>query len=218
MARDYYLVLGVDRGETPRGIRTAFLEQAKRHHPDRAGHAATPRFQTLAEAYETLSDPRKREAYDAALDRPVPPAAEPTWTEPLDVLDPGARFQPAFDDLQERFLRNFLGGWSPKGELTEGLNIEVRLTTAEAIEGVVIPLEIPTLQICDACDGAGFVWPFPCTECRRTGRVLVPKTLNLRIPPLAALGRVYEIPLEEHGIHNFFLRVHVVVDDHAGGF
>jgi DnaJ-class molecular chaperone len=218
--RDYYLILGVDRGETPRGIRAAYLDLAKRHHPDHAGQAATPEFQTIAEAYETLSNTEKRRTYDATLDesaasRPAPPRP-PDWAplraEPIDVLDTAAGYRPSFGALQERYLRNFVGAWAPKGELVEGLNLEVLLSTEEAMRGVLLPLEVPTLGVCAACDGSGYAWPFPCSECRQLGRVLVPKTVHLHIPPLMASGRIHEIPLDSLGIHNFYLRVHVVVD------
>jgi curved DNA-binding protein CbpA len=60
MARkDYYLILGVSRRESPRDIQDAFRELAKRYHPDLAGPAGAPRFQDVREAYEVLSDPEK---------------------------------------------------------------------------------------------------------------------------------------------------------------
>jgi curved DNA-binding protein CbpA len=65
--RDYYVVLGVERGEPFDGIRRAFHELALRYHPDRAGEGATALFQDLVEAYRVLSDARTRAAYDRAL-------------------------------------------------------------------------------------------------------------------------------------------------------
>ena len=65
--RDYYVVLGVERGEPHEGIRRAFHELALRYHPDRAGEGATALFQDLVEAYRVLSDARTRAAYDRAL-------------------------------------------------------------------------------------------------------------------------------------------------------
>jgi len=65
--RDYYVVLGVERGEGSDGIRRAFHELALRYHPDRAGEGSTALFQDLVEAYRVLSDARTRAAYDRAL-------------------------------------------------------------------------------------------------------------------------------------------------------
>ncbi|HJU61775.1 MAG TPA: DnaJ domain-containing protein, partial [Candidatus Binatia bacterium] len=58
--KDYYLILGVSRRESPRGIQDAFRELAKKYHPDLAGPGGAPRFQDIREAYEILSDPEKR--------------------------------------------------------------------------------------------------------------------------------------------------------------
>lgn len=65
--RDYYGLLGVRRDATPDELRAAYRREAVRVHPDKCpGDAsASARFQQLSEAYQVLSDPRKRQAYDA---------------------------------------------------------------------------------------------------------------------------------------------------------
>src|SRR5262249_44980799 len=63
MQSDYYLVLGVSRDETSRGIRDAYRQLAKRHHPDLAGPEQAEAFRELVEAYEVLSDAEKRRRY-----------------------------------------------------------------------------------------------------------------------------------------------------------
>jgi curved DNA-binding protein CbpA len=115
--RDYYVVLGVERGEPAEGIRRAFHELALRYHPDRAGEGATALFQELVEAYRVLSDGRTRAAYDRALKhaeaasgKAAPPAAIPVPFSPRsDVPEPlaawglaGARAAP----LDAWFQRN----------------------------------------------------------------------------------------------------------------
>src|SRR5262249_15663888 len=69
MQSDYYLVLGVSRDETSRGIRHACRQPAKRHHPDLAGPEQAGAFRELVEAYEVLSDAEKRRRYTRGLRR-----------------------------------------------------------------------------------------------------------------------------------------------------
>ncbi|HNS86486.1 MAG TPA: DnaJ domain-containing protein, partial [Parvularculaceae bacterium] len=66
MAQDYYSVLGVDRGADDAAIKSAFRKAAMQHHPDRnqGDAAAEQKFKEVNEAYECLSDPQKRAAYD----------------------------------------------------------------------------------------------------------------------------------------------------------
>ena len=59
---DYYAVLGLAKNATPEQIKKAFKKQAMQNHPDRGGDAET--FKRVTEAYETLSDPAKRQQYD----------------------------------------------------------------------------------------------------------------------------------------------------------
>ncbi|HEX5544709.1 MAG TPA: DnaJ domain-containing protein [Nitrospira sp.] len=67
--KDYYTVLGVTPAEGLHAIRRAYRSLAKQYHPDYAGQEGQTQFQEIQEAYEVLSDPRKRKEYDAS--RPV---------------------------------------------------------------------------------------------------------------------------------------------------
>src|SRR5258708_38003064 len=65
--RDYYEVLGVDRGAGEQDLKSAYRKLAMQYHPDRnpGDHAAEEKFKEAAEAYSVLSDAQKRAAYDA---------------------------------------------------------------------------------------------------------------------------------------------------------
>lgn len=60
--KDYYKILGIERSATPEDIKKAYRRLASKHHPDKGGDKA--QFQDVQEAYETLSDTAKRQAYD----------------------------------------------------------------------------------------------------------------------------------------------------------
>ncbi len=76
---NYYLILGVPRTASVGAIRTAFRGLVRRYHPDAGAGSSEQRFREIVEAYETLSDPKRRREYDASLR----PAVNPGWIEPL---------------------------------------------------------------------------------------------------------------------------------------
>src|SRR5688572_15706625 len=134
--KTYYMILGVSSTESPRGIRAAYRDLAKRLHPDVAGDQATRAFQEVTEAYDVLSDPQRRRDYNNRLRRSAdggvvavrrgPP--EPLVREPVTIFGKPESIRPSFEEMHDRFLRNFTGVGVPKSEQLEGLNVEVLLT------------------------------------------------------------------------------------------
>jgi molecular chaperone DnaJ/curved DNA-binding protein len=165
-----------------------------------------------------LSDPQQRREYNNKLGRggeivPVRhSAAEPMVREPVSIVGRPESIRPSFEAMYERFLRNFTGTRVPKSERLEGLNFEVVLTAEEARCGCVARVGVPVFARCPQCGGSGRAWVFPCTYCRQQGMIESEELVRIRIPPTASAGSVYEIPLEGLGIHNFYLRLHVVVE------
>lgn len=204
--KTHYFVLGIARTETPSGIRAAYRDRARELHPDLAGDASTRAFQELTEAYHVLSDPGRRSAYNAQL------AADTPTPLPTSILSHPETLHPSFEEVYERFLRNFTRLHVPKAERPVALEIEARLTREEAITGCTIPIGVPTFQRCGQCGGSGFVWSYACRACRRSGMVETERQVHVRIPPMPPPGSVYEIALGGLGIHNFRLRLHVFVE------
>jgi DnaJ-class molecular chaperone len=98
VARDYYRILGVDRGASEPEIKRAYRKLARELHPDVTGDdpRATERFKAITEAYEVLSDPQRRRSYDLFGARDMPPPGGPDGPRldldgVLDQLFPGRR-------------------------------------------------------------------------------------------------------------------------------
>ena len=190
--RTYYMILGVPRTESPGGIRSAYRDLAKKMHPDVAGEQATRAFQEITEAYDVLSDPQRRRAYNDELRRGESGAAASVRPVPS---APTVRV--------------------PKSEHLEGLNIEVVLTPEERRQGCVLPIGVPVFRRCPWCGGSGRDWLFPCLACGQQGTIEEEEIVRFRIPPMARPGSTFEMPLRGLGIHNFYLRLHVFVEPDA---
>jgi curved DNA-binding protein CbpA len=129
MVKDYYEILGVSPSESVRAIRRAFRERAKELHPDRSGAAAGERFRQVVEAYEVLSDPERRSAYDRRREghevrvrRQFVPASQVVGAEPLLRGTPVMRYGVRAEPLLPRSARaERLGARrrSPLGTLDE---------------------------------------------------------------------------------------------------
>ena len=223
MTKDYYVILGVARTESPSGIREAFRELVNRYHPERVGPQGAWAFQDMVEAYQVLSDPERSKLYQQSL-RPAEGSAEPPpapllvghrpQPEPLvpksmSVLRGFQTIQPSFEAVFARLLRNFTGIRVPKGERVEGLTVEVLLSPAEAARGGVAPLGVPVFSPCPVCGGSGRAWLFPCTYCREQGMVEEEETVRIPLPPMVREGTILEAPIRGLGIHNFYLRLSI---------
>ena len=72
---DYYKILGVDRNASDEEIRKAYRKMARRYHPDIAGKQYEGKFEQVNRAYSVLSDPKKKQMYDAGVDPDHPQQA-----------------------------------------------------------------------------------------------------------------------------------------------
>ncbi|MDP2344471.1 MAG: DnaJ C-terminal domain-containing protein [Deltaproteobacteria bacterium] len=136
MARDYYRILGVEKGASVGDIKRAYRKLARELHPDVTGDdgRATERFKQVTEAYEILSDPPRRRSYDLFGTRDSPPPTGPTFPNldidsVLDSIFPNRKKKPrpeagvdVEDTLRVSFREAFSGcdksvGPSPKQQL-----------------------------------------------------------------------------------------------------
>ncbi len=222
---DFYRILGLPRSADAGTIRRAYLDLVRRLHPDRVGPGGTAHFQEITGAYETLSDPAKRRLYDRSygiaspvdqagygaepITRPAPPP-EPLISEPISVVDEPDTVRPTLEEVLDRLARNFTASRVPKSEHVEGFDIGVILTREEASTGVAMTLTLPVLRECPMCGGLGGT-VFPCVACDRTGWIESEGAVRVRIPPMVRDGAVIDVPLEQIGVRNMYLRVHVAI-------
>jgi molecular chaperone DnaJ len=217
--KDYYLILGVSRSESPSGIHARYRDLARALHPDVAGIDSTRAFQEIAEAYAVLANPDRRRHHNAELAqremRRRVETLEPSVTlrgDPVSLSGHPEMVRPSFEALVERLFRNFTELDAPTAERPEGLTVEVLLTPEEAARGVVVPIGVPRFQPCPDCGGTGYVWLFPCWSCDQQGVIASEDIVHVTIPPLSAPGAVIERPLIGLGIHNLYLRAYVRIE------
>lgn len=161
---DHYATLGVSRDASQEEIKRVYRKLARELHPD-ANHddpASEERFKSITHAYEVLSDPQKRQRYDAFGDERA-----------------GAANSSDFGGISDLFSTFFGGGFGGGGARrgpTRGSDIlaEVELTLEEAAEGVSREVEVTTLAECNDCHGSGAApgtFPVSCSECGGSGEL-----------------------------------------------
>jgi DnaJ-class molecular chaperone len=219
--KNYYLILGISRNESAAGVHEAFRELAKRYHPDVAGPQNAEHFRNLLEAYKHLSDAQLRARYNHSLQEtgakesskaePIVQSREPEplVPEPLSILRSFETVRPSFDEMVDRFLRNFTGIGIPKAERIADFNLEVILSPDEAAQGGLAPIGVPSFHPCPLCGGSGRDWLFPCNYCRGQAMIEEEQTVGVRIPAMVRDGTILEIPISGLGIHNFHIRLHI---------
>ena len=211
--KDYYVILRVSRNATAEDIRRAHREQVLRFHPDRSQEPDPERFREVQEAYEVLRDDKKREAYNDELTKYEGRSQthrEPIHRGPLALWDEFGSVMPGIEEILDHIRRDFFGPIRKVEPLRE-LNVEFILNPDEAACGLTQPLDVPIYENCAACDGRGGAFPFPCLQCDGKGWAWGRRTISVRIPPGIREGTTLRIPLQQLGIRNLYLNVHVRV-------
>jgi molecular chaperone DnaJ len=212
--RDYYDILEVARDADPEAIKKAYRKLAMKYHPDRNpdDKAAEERFKEAKEAYEILSDPQKRQAYDQFGHAGVDQSA---------AGGSGAGgFHDIFGDIFEGMFGGG-GGREQRSHRGSDLRYQLTISLEQAIFGLTTEIQVPVLVACEECQGSGakkgtssktctdcggagqvriqqgffsiqqtcphchgegVVIADPCRKCRGNGRVQKNKTLSVKIP------------------------------------
>jgi len=175
LADDLYKVLGVSKKASDEEIKKAYRKLARKYHPDRNpdDSEAEERFKEVQGAYDTLSDPEKREAYDSG--GMFGPFGGGQGSGPF---GPGAAH--AGGGFGGVDLGDILGGMFGRGggaarpEQARGrdLETEVSLSFDQAVNGAQVSVTVPKEERCPTCHGSGAkpgTSPVTCPRCEGTG-------------------------------------------------
>ena len=166
--RDYYEVLGVDKGAADSDIKKAYRRVAMKYHPDRNPDDpdADHKFKEATEAYDILMDREKREAYDRFGHAGVDPGMGGGGFG-------GGNFSDIFGDV---FGDIFGGGRGGRGGPQRGSDLRYTLDISleDAVRGTTVEIKVPSLSTCEKCDGSGAKKgssPTTCGTCGGMGQV-----------------------------------------------
>lgn len=178
--KDYYELLGVTRSSSPDDIKKAYRTMAKKYHPDTNPNnkEAEEKFKEVNEAYEVLSDPQKKAAYDqfghAGVGAGGPGGFGGGGFRPQDFGN-AADFEDIFGDVFSNFFGGTQAGRSRhQAQEGEDLRYDLNLTFEQAAFGTSQDIKIRKLSTCEACHGSGAKpgsGRVVCPTCKGTGQI-----------------------------------------------
>jgi molecular chaperone DnaJ len=169
--RDYYEILGLERGASDEEIKRSFRKLAQQWHPDvNTDPDADARFKEINEAYQVLSDPQRRQQYDLFGRAGVGGSGAGA-----EGYGPFGGFQ-GFGDIFDAFFGGAAAGGARRTRRPAGadLRYDLQLTFDEAIHGTEKELSFTALDTCQTCAGTGAEegsQPTSCPGCNGTGEL-----------------------------------------------
>jgi molecular chaperone DnaJ len=164
--RDYYEVLSIARDASDEDVKKAFRRLAMQYHPDRNREdGAEAKFKEMNEAYEVLSDPDKRAAYD----RFGHVGAESAYARGFEGFDFGG-----FGDIFDAFFGGMTTAARKAPQRGADLRAEVTITLEDAAFSVEKEIEIVRTELCSQCRGTGArpgTQPTQCPNCNGSGQI-----------------------------------------------
>jgi molecular chaperone DnaJ len=172
---DYYKLLDVHRSSKPDDIKKAYRKLARRYHPDvnPGNRESEERFKQLSEAFEVLSDPKKREIYDRYGYYSEHASAGAAARGPVfDFANFGAaNFRDIFSEIFSNIKPQ---NWQARSQPARGADIEYPLSVSfeQAMQGLSARIEVERTEVCAACQGVGETagHSVECKTCNGTGQ------------------------------------------------
>jgi molecular chaperone DnaJ len=226
--QDYYKTLGVSRSASQDEIRKAYRRLARKHHPDLnpGDKAAEERFKSVQEAYDVLSEPKKRQMYDQygfySEHGPQPGSGGQSAGPGMgfggfdfsdifsqagggEARSGGAEFGGGFRDLFSQFFHRG-AHQEPQAAPERGADLEYSLSVDfwQAIRGTQVTLNITRQETCPTCGGSGSSGgtSVACPQCNGTGNVTQmagAMRFNLTCPRCGGSGKLRNVCPTCHG-------------------
>ncbi|MDQ7004274.1 MAG: molecular chaperone DnaJ [Ghiorsea sp.] len=201
--RDYYDVLGIEKGAENNDIKRAYRKLAMKFHPDRNpdDEQAAESFREVTEAYEVLADKEKRARYDqygfAGVDDQMGGFGAGGFQ--------GSHAHQDFGDLFGNIFGEAFGGGGNGGagqahNQGSDLRYNLTITLEEAALGKEVELEVPKHESCSTCSGSGArpgTHPVPCSTCAGHGQVQMQQgffAVRRTCPSCQGAGKKIESP------------------------
>ncbi len=234
MAKNYYAILGVEPNATIDQIKKAYRELVKKWHPDFYGPDSSP-FLKIKEAYDVLSNPKRREAYDRSLKEkkenqyrirtypeyrnrsrsPVEPLIPRKQNFSVNKLKMSGHIR-RLERYSGYFLYRFTNCISPwerwQAQTRNTIEVEIHLSSTEAQKRKTFEIDLPIQMTCPLCNGFGFVGFAQCFRCHGSGQIEKTIPLSISLPSNLFRDTSRIIPLDSVGLPNYNLLVHFLID------
>ena len=199
--RDYYTVLGLPRDASEEDIKKSYRKLAMKYHPDRNpdDKSAEDKFKEAKEAYEVLSDAKKRAAYDQFGHAGVDPSAGFGAGGAAGAQGFGG-FADAFGDIFGEIFGQQRGGRGNGVYRGADLRYNLDLSLEDAARGSDVKIRIPAMEECETCHGSGAkpgTQPKTCPACHGRGEVRVSQgffSIQQTCPQCRGTGKIIPEP------------------------
>jgi len=196
--KDYYQILGVNREASDKDIKAAYRKLARKYHPDinPGNKDAESRFKEINQAYEVLSDKKKKTSYDqygedwehAEQFRQSGQAHQENAFDysrfNFNTGHKGTQYTHAsgMDDILEELFKGMHGQQQRQHQQGQDIEQQVEVTIVEALSGASRTLRFQANSACQACHGRGGTQKGPCQACHGAGAIQSTRQIEVKIP------------------------------------